>query len=443
MACVQVQGTQFVVNESPIRFRGLGVGSWLNMEHFMLGIPTPDKQIREAFAEVFGEVRGAQFFHDLILKFCSEADFQFLQDMGINLIRVPFNYRLFVDDVTGAWKQEGFDCFDRLFALCTKYRIYVLPDLHTVPGGQNPDWHADNQTGIPEFWHYRVFQDQMVGFWQNFARRYANEPYLLGYDLLNEPFLIPESPGVLQTFYQQVTKAIRKVDSHHIIFLEGDYFAMDFSAIQQIFDEQTALTFHFYPTVWEQNLCDLAYPRDQRKKTFEQRFAQILDGISRFQRPLLCGEAGYDIAGHSLPHVLEMVEDTLNLFERYEISWTLWCYKDAQFMGVVYPKNDSPWMQFAKEIRQQWTHYQEMEMAQQLVDQMCAHFPKEASEELKYQLQFRQRGLLYTLQKELILKPQLQRWGWERVQEFPVSFSMEHCEYYKPYVDLLKTYTTM
>ena len=103
-----------------------------------------------------------------------------------------------------------------------------MPDLHAVPGGENPDWHSDNQTGIPQFWHFQVFQEQMIRLWKEFSRRYAEEEFILGYDLLNEPFLMPAKEGMLQNFYERVTEAIREVDKNHILFLEGDFFAMDF-----------------------------------------------------------------------------------------------------------------------------------------------------------------------------------------------------------------------
>ena len=47
---VTVSGTQFVKNGSPLLFHGVGIGSWLNLEHFMVGIPTPDHQIRNSFS---------------------------------------------------------------------------------------------------------------------------------------------------------------------------------------------------------------------------------------------------------------------------------------------------------------------------------------------------------------------------------------------------------
>lgn len=79
-----------------------------------------------------------------------------------------------------------------------------MPDLHTTPGGQNPDWHSDNMTGIPQFWHFRIFQEQIVKLWKAIAARYKEEPFLLGYDLLNEPFLMPKKEGLLNAFLEEV-----------------------------------------------------------------------------------------------------------------------------------------------------------------------------------------------------------------------------------------------
>lgn len=442
MEFVQVKGDKFFYKEQPVIFKGLGIGTWLNMEHFMLGIPTPEKQIKEAFRECFGKERSESFFRDFVTSFIGEEDFKFLKKMGINLLRVPFNYHWFIDDDNPQkFKEEGFLQFDRLLEFCSKYEIFLMPDLHAVPGGQNPDWHSDNQTGIPQFWQYDIFQEQIVAMWQEIARRYSQKTYLLGYDILNEPFLIPPREGALQRFYEKVTKAIRQVDGNHIIFWEGDFFAMDFSAIKALKDEQTTLTFHFYPTVWDAKLYNVDYPRQKRREVFAERFSKMVSEMRKFGRPLLCGEAGYDIEGHELWHVLEMVEDTLELFEKNGISWTLWCYKDACYMGVAHPRRDSRWMEFSGEIRRYWDQYKERRMGKELVEEMCQYFPGVVSEELKYHLQFRQRALLFTLQKEQILKPQLMRWGWEKVREMPASFRMENCEYYKEYRELLRRFT--
>ena len=89
-----INGTDELLAE----LRGMGIGSWLNMEHFMLGIPTPDNQIRKTVKEVFGKETADGFFDCFIRSFISDSDFAFLKKCGVNILRVPFNYRLFIDD---------------------------------------------------------------------------------------------------------------------------------------------------------------------------------------------------------------------------------------------------------------------------------------------------------------------------------------------------------
>lgn len=447
MDFVTVKDDAFEYRGTPITFRGVGIGSWLNMEHFMVGMPGTDRSIKQAFSDVFGAQRAARFFDDFVNSFVGEQDFEFISSLGVNFIRVPFNYRLFIDDEQPYDKQgglklkeQGFRYFDRLFSLCGKYHIFCMPDLHAVPGGQNPDWHSDNSTGVPQFWHFGVFQNLMVDLWQAIARRYSDEPFLMGYDLLNEPYLMPAQPGQLQKFYDQVTAAIRAVDTKHVILLEGDSFAMDFSAITHIEDPNTAITFHYYPTVWHPQMAAEGYPRQEWKRDCADGFNSVVSTMKKFGRPLLCGEAGYEISGNSMDHVLEMTQDTLEIFEKNKVSWTLWSYKDAQFMGLVFPQSSSPWMQFTDQIHQFWNHHLEMDEGKDVVAVLSHMFPGRASDETKYRLQFRQRAMMFDLQTEQILKPILRTWGWERMEHLPESFAFSQCKVHKRYAELISRF---
>lgn len=439
---VRVSGTSFKKGEKEMLFRGLGIGSWLNFEHFMVGIPTPDNQIRKTVKEIFGKEIADAFFDKVIRNFVTEKDFAFMKLCGINLLRVPFNYRLFIDDEhPETYKSEGFAYFDYLLDLCDRYEIYLMPDLHTTPGGQNPDWHSDNNTGVTQFWHYKVFRGQMVQLWAAIAEHCKNREYLLGYDLLNEPYLI-DSPDLLTEFYRDVTEAVRRVDQNHILLLEGDHFAMQFDCIHEIYDENTALTFHYYPTVWEPRLLEPSYDPAARR----QKFREVLDEVSSiretFHRPILCGEAGCEIEPGQIEHVMTVLGEMIDLFNEKNISWTLWSYKDAHFMSIVYPKDSSPWMQLVARVHETWNHHKEMDEANDLMNTIRA-LPefKNATDELCYFMQFRQRGILYRFQTECILKPLLKTYTAEELLKLPDSFLLDNCDHYESYAKLLREKT--
>jgi endoglucanase len=167
---VQIRGREFVVNGEPIILRGWALGSWMNFEHFMMGLPGTNSMIQEAFVEVYGDENAAELFDVLYSKFVREEDIDFLKSIGINSIRIPFAYRHFIDDANPYdFLEKGFQTLDRVVKLCGKKGLHVILDLHSTPGSQNTDWHSDNITGQALFWKYRCFQDQIVKLWRELA----------------------------------------------------------------------------------------------------------------------------------------------------------------------------------------------------------------------------------------------------------------------------------
>lgn len=49
----------------------------------------------------------------------------------------------------------------------------------------------------------------------------------------------------LQAFYERVEKAIREVDPHHILYLDGNTYAMDFTAFKTVLPN-TVYAIHDY-----------------------------------------------------------------------------------------------------------------------------------------------------------------------------------------------------
>lgn len=104
--------------------------------------------------------------------------------------------------------------------------------MHTVPGGQNPDWHSDNPTSYAAFWDYKDHQDRTVWLWQQIAARYKDNPWVAGYNPLNEP-CDPQHVR-LPAFYERIEKELREVDPHHILWLDGNTFAMEWKGFDKV-----------------------------------------------------------------------------------------------------------------------------------------------------------------------------------------------------------------
>ncbi len=444
---IEIQGKEFVRDGKPVLFKGLGIGSWLNIEHFMVGMPCTDSQMRDSFAAVYGRETAQIFFERFILEFVTEEDFAYLKSLGINLLRVPFNYRLFLDDENpDVFREEGFRYLDRLLALGRKYQIYILPDLHAVPGGQNPDWHSDNSTGYTQFWHYGIFRRQMAELWGRIAERYSKEPYLLGYDLLNEPYVFSDrsayaGTSLIQDFYEEATREIRRHDENHILFLEGDHFAMEFDCIRDIRDAKTALMFHYYPTVWDPDLYRKDYDPVKRREVFERVFTSLLKIREKFGRPVLCGEAGYETDWKDPEFTVMLLRETVRLCRKYQVSFTLWSYKDARFMGLIYPKEDSPWMKLAGEFGRTWDHDEDAVRGEKAVNEFCNTYFPEATKEERYMFSFRQRAILYSLQKKHLLEKILREHSAEEILRLPESFRFAECEHFEGYEALLREFS--
>ncbi|EON95663.1 putative endoglucanase c protein [Phaeoacremonium minimum UCRPA7] len=232
---LKTSGTKIVDTEgNAVLLRGTALGGWMLMENFMNGFPGREHQIRNALLKVLGKEKYEFFFDKFLEYFFTEKDAEFLASIGFNCVRLSFNYHHFEDDMNPfVIKEEGFKHLDRVIEICTKYKIYTILDLHAAPGGQNQDWHSDNPTGYAAFWDHKHFQDRVVNLWQVIAKRYRGNPWIAGYNPLNEPADVEWTR--LLSFYDRIEAAIREIDSEHILFLEGNTFSMDFSGFEKVF----------------------------------------------------------------------------------------------------------------------------------------------------------------------------------------------------------------
>ncbi|MEI8243959.1 MAG: cellulase family glycosylhydrolase [bacterium] len=346
MSFVTLDRRNLIHNGRAIRLRGFNVGNWLNLENFMIGLPGVDSLIRTAMREIAGDDKCAAFFEAFTDSYFTEDDAAYIAGMGFNLLRVPFNYRLFESDQAPyRYDERGFAHLDRLLGWAKRHGLFVLLDLHAAAGGQSEDWHADNPHVEPLLWSYREFQDRTTALWKVIASRYAHDEALFGYDLLNEPNTA--DAAALNAFYRRTMAAIRAVDPAHVIVLEGTRWSDDIGSLQpDLFDDPLAMpSFHHYP------LFDLpAYPSTRDGVTYDRAYlAETMANKYAFyralERPMLFGEFGYN-AGAPTDAGYRVMDDLLSLIDEQQMHWAHWSYKDVGRMGFMRVAAGTPWQAF-------------------------------------------------------------------------------------------------
>jgi len=345
---LKVNGNK-IVNESDeeVRLRGFCLGSWMNLEAFMVGFPGTETAFRKAVANVLGIEKAVYFFERFLHYFAGEADFQYLNSLGCNLMRVAFNYRHFEeDDKPFEYKPEGFAWFDKVIGWARNAGVYVSLDFHACPGWQSSGWHCDNPGGPPQFWGQKHFEDRAVALWEAIAERYKDEPVVAMYGIMNEPEA--DDAYWLNHYYQRVAGAIRWIDNRHILNFEGNKYSQDFSELDPPPDQNAVYSSHLYVLP---GLDDVSYPgpagdEDYDRRTIERIYKGRRAYCVEYNVPHWISEFGviYNSPVY-LESKMQVMADFLDIIESYEDHWTIWNYKDIGKMGFVTVKPDSSWMQ--------------------------------------------------------------------------------------------------
>ena len=304
---VHVAGGAIVDTDgSPILLRGVGMGNWLLPEGYMWGFgdrTASPRQIEHLVRALLGNDGADRFWRQFRARFVAEADIARIAAEGFDHVRLPMNWRVLMSS-TGAWLEDGFDCLDRLIDWCRTHGLRVLLDLHGAPGGQTGT-NIDDSLGRPELFMDERNGELTVELWTEIARRYRDEPTVLGYDLLNEP--LPDQwqhrfAEDLVALYRRVTAAVRRVDPHHLIMYEGMHWATSWDIFTEVWDHNSVLQFHKY---WS--------PADRPSI---QRF---LDVGAQLGLPVYMGEGGENIP--------EWLAAAFQLYEDCGIGWNFWPWK--------------------------------------------------------------------------------------------------------------------
>lgn len=393
----------------------------------MIGLPGTDAQIRSIITNRYGAHNSTLFWDRFYECMISEDDFIYMKKLGVNALRIPFNYKLFESDQAPYhYDMKGFKLLDRIISLCSKYKIYAILDLHAAPGGQSPDWHCDNDTGENLFWRYPEFQKRVLALWKHIAGYYKDNPAVGAYDILNEPVADGYGKECVSHFYNNAIETIRSVDSNHVLFVEGDFYGSDFSMFQPFSDPGVACSFHFYPFFDAEKYRN----REDRvelieKDMYNTRQFKFLTEV--LKRPLWCGETGVPSTENFLEENEMLLCDTLKVFNKNNISWTLWTYKDSRSMGLVRPKRNSAWQVFSEKVKNGWDFHAEFSKMNNMTRSYLLNFTKEPTEKQMWRSKFHMLLCNQKVYTDFFTRA-IEDYTFDYLMESLLSFKFNNCE---------------
>jgi aryl-phospho-beta-D-glucosidase BglC (GH1 family) len=443
---------------APVRLTGFGLGGWMNMENFITGYPGNEENLRRVLREAMGEESYRAFFDEFLDGFFTDDDAALLASIGLTSLRIAVNYRHFEDDARPfELKEEGFARLDRAIDALARHGLYSVIDLHALPGRQNEHWHSDNPTHLAEFWTHRHFQDRVVHLWEALADRYKDNPAVAGYNPINEPS--DRTGEVLPAYYQRLEKAIRAVDPRHMLFLDGNKYSTDFSALRRIREPLPNVVYstHDYALPGIASTAG-GYPGTTRGEYFdrgvlEQTFLRRTEFMREAGVPIWIGEFGPvypDPAQDGWRYRLLL--DQLEIYRDYGASWAVWTYKDIGLQGLAYARGDSPYLDLIRPVVQAKARLGVDSWAgsdagvRDVIGPIEALFEREFPEYEPWPWGRRQHIALL-VRHILLAEPLAERFAAlfrgvtpQRARELAASFRLAHCATREGLVDLLRTH---
>lgn len=327
---------------------GYNLGNVLLTEDWMTGFGFADDPaiaddwtIRDTLTGRFGPSKREEFFRVFQKAYLNTFDFDLLARQNVTQVRLPVFYRNLMDDngnfILNREGKTDFYQIDRIVDAMADRGIYILIDLHGAPGSQSPESHTGRK-GFNKLFENspdgELFRTRTEKLWKEIAIHYKDNPWVLGYDLLNEPTGAP-SPLVLADMYDRLYKTIRAVDNNHLIVMEGIW---DWDSLPNPLDrkwQNVMYQFHYYcPMISEpktdkdpvpvpgQSCADygtMDFRFSFQKAFIDKKVADSLQPV--YQVPAMIGEFSAHDDKKSWDYYIQT-------FNAQQWNWTVWAYKD-------------------------------------------------------------------------------------------------------------------
>jgi endoglycosylceramidase len=297
----------------------------------------------------------------------TRKDAGWLARHGFNAARVGTLWAGLTPDAPGQADPAYLDKWQRVLNLLAKKHIWIQLDMHQDEwheeyGGEGvPDWAAVRQlpysatppvvapfpTGywtpevssmFDDFWaNRRGLLDGWLAAWKVAVQRWQHQRYLMGYDLLNEPWMGAEWPSCLtdgcpssyptelQPAMEAGLRTVRAIDPHNVVWWEPQQFAGG-QAVDTYYtappgESQLGFSWHNYcPDVFLESQGVPGGDVKNCRSYSDGREAHALDQSARMNAVPMMSEWG------ATDNVRAIRIDAASA-DRHLMGWTHWAYK--------------------------------------------------------------------------------------------------------------------
>ncbi len=300
-----------------IELRGVNLGSLLIMEGWMSPLDSsglPDEYgVIQTLDNRFGVATEQSLLSTYQQNWITTQDLENIKNEGFNVIRVPVWWADF-ETLQGQWRTDAFNELDWLVNTAGALGIYTIIDMHGVVGGESTS-DDTGQANLDNYWTSPYDQQQTNVLWENIAQHYKNNPYVAGYDLMNEPDNAPSDPAVISA-YDQLYSAVRSVDTNHIAIIEGTFDQWNWSMLPSPSSQGwTDVVYEMHEYQWN----DTGNPSGVENGTNNQ--VSDFQNHSYYNVPDYIGEFNDFGTGSST------WQYAFQQFDNNNISWSFWSYK--------------------------------------------------------------------------------------------------------------------
>tara|TARA_R110000868_G_scaffold259361_2_gene517147 strand:+ start:5646 stop:6959 length:1314 start_codon:yes stop_codon:yes gene_type:complete len=368
-----------------VLLKGVNVGQWLIMEGFMSGSNGNMKQVdmkRKLFDSGLQPEAIEVLFQKWRDNFITEADVEFIASRGFNAIRVPLHYELFLtsaqrelrtdvaytdgnakltkyneykaslkswvdnNELAESKNLDGFKIIDDLISWSKPHGIYLILDMHAVPGTA-----GDNSPITDELYSSKDFFNDsrnpiaLSRIWDRISERYKDENTIAMYDLINEPHRLNDSDmGILRNAFNVMIQNIRANNDNTLIIIQGGEFGNQYktnggsnSLFPSDFTDNSNLVYNIHRYRLPNNKTE-SNPWNQQNHV--AYFADAIAFQNQYNVPMFVGETGLDTDYARLAGNFDTMEEL-------KFGYTLWSLKyhtdENVFRAPAYILGNDPW----------------------------------------------------------------------------------------------------